>query len=87
MGEEQKAYKRITTYRYPSNDDAFVEKLLDDLHALMWHSGDGCEICKFKIVEQKKSYTRLGCSLKGECDPLYENLEFVERHKEEVDWK
>lgn len=42
-----------------------------DMQALMWHSGDGCEICGHKIVEQRHPYTRLGCKLNGECNPKW----------------
>lgn len=42
-----------------------------DMEALMWHSGDGCEICQHKIVEQRHPYTRLGCKLVGCCQPKW----------------
>lgn len=42
-----------------------------DMEALMWHSGDGCEICEHKVVYQRYPYTRLGCKLSGECKPKW----------------
>lgn len=44
-----------------------------DMEALMWHSGDGCEICEHKIVEQRHPYTKLGCRLGSgcECNPKW----------------
>lgn len=44
-----------------------------DMEALMWHSGDGCEICEYKIVEQRHPYTKLGCRLGSgcECNPKW----------------
>ena len=50
-----------------------VEQMANDLHALMWCSGDGCEICAYKIVEQREPYTRYGCSIggAGKCKPLW----------------
>lgn len=46
-----------------------------DMQALMWYSGDGCEICEHKIVEQRHPYTRLGCKLNGECNPKWCGVE------------
>lgn len=42
-----------------------------DMEALMWHSGDGCEICEHKIVEQRHPYTKLGCKLEWGCRPKW----------------
>ena len=51
---------------------ADVEKLFNDLHALMWF-GDGCKICAHVTVEQREPYTKLGCELGGraDCRPLW----------------
>lgn len=42
-----------------------------DMEALMWHSGDGCEVCERKVAYQRYPYTRLGCKLSGECKPKW----------------
>lgn len=51
---------------------ADVEKLVNDLHALMWF-GDGCKICAHVTVDQREPYTKLGCELGGraDCRPLW----------------
>lgn len=50
---------------------ADVEKLVNDLHALMWY-GDGCRICAHATVEKRGSYERLGCKLgHADCRPLW----------------
>lgn len=53
-----------------------IGDLLSDLHALMWHSGDGCEICAHKIVDERKPYRCLKCDLGNgaDCEPLWQGL-------------
>ncbi len=51
------------------------EAAVTDMQALMWHSGDGCEICEHKIVEQRHPYTKLGCKLGGGCNPKWCGVE------------
>lgn len=49
---------------------------VSDMVALMWHSGDGCEICKHKVVEQRHPYTKLGCDLGNgcNCEPEWQGI-------------
>ena len=48
-----------------------LKTAITDMEALMWYSGDGCEICEHKIIEQRHPYTKLGCKLNGECNPKW----------------
>lgn len=50
---------------------------VSDMVALMWHSGDGCEICKHKVVEQRHPYTKLGCDLGNgcNCEPEWQGMQ------------
>lgn len=50
-----------------------VQKLLSDLHALMW-MGEGCQICVHCVIEQRAHYMKTGCKLKGGCEPLWRGL-------------
>ena len=58
-----------------------LERMGTDLEALMWHSGDGCEICAHKVVEQRTPYRSLGCALGGvaDCRPLWYGVKGGER--------
>lgn len=53
------------------------EAAVSDMVALMWHSGDGCEICKHKVVEQRHPYTKLGCDLGNgcNCEPEWQGMQ------------
>lgn len=51
-----------------------LERMATDLEALMWFSGDGCEICAHKVVEQREPYCKLGCALEGGCRPLWHGV-------------
>lgn len=51
---------------------------VSDLEALMWHSGDGCNVCGHAIEVHREPYVRLDCALKNrECTPKWRG------HKEE----
>lgn len=39
-----------------------------DMEALMWHSGDGCNICKHCVEVHREPYVRLDCDLGGGCE-------------------
>lgn len=48
-----------------------------DMEALMWHSGDGCKICKHCVKIHKTPYVKLSCKLGGsyECMPKWKGME------------
>lgn len=50
-----------------------IEKMVSDLHALMW-KGDGCEVCANCVVVHREPYYKTDCILK-ECDPLWRGFE------------
>ena len=52
--------------------EAERDAAVSDMEALMWHSGDGCNVCANAIVVNREPYVRLDCSLKGqECNPKW----------------
>lgn len=61
--------KKSGTVEYMTGKD--VQKLVDDLHGLMWQSQDGCKVCAHCIVTQREPYYRCACALEGECIPLW----------------
>ena len=47
---------------------------ISDMEALMWYSGDGCNICAHSVEVHRVPYVRLTCDLKGksvDCDPKW----------------
>ena len=77
---EQQAINCEKLLKDADNDKFLLEEkvadILSDLHALMWKSGDGCEICAHKIVDERKPYRCLHCELgnDSDCDPLWHGL-------------
>jgi hypothetical protein len=49
-----------------------TEKLLNDIHALMW-MGDGCRICAHCVLIHREPYYKARCAL-TECVPLWRGL-------------
>ena len=52
---------------------------ISDMEALMWHSGDGCQVCAHAREVHRKPYIRLECSLreKGkvlDCIPKWRGI-------------
>ena len=43
---------------------------ISDMEALMWHSGDGCQICAHAREVHKEPYVRLECDLREKGKPL-----------------
>lgn len=41
---------------------------ISDIEALMWYSGDGCDICTHAVEVHKETYVRLNCALGKGCD-------------------
>lgn len=39
-----------------------------DMEALMWHSGDGCNICRHCVEVHREPYVRLDCGLGSGCE-------------------
>lgn len=44
-----------------------------DMEALMWHSGEGCQICANAVEVHKRPYVRLDCKLGSgiDCKPKW----------------
>lgn len=44
-----------------------------DLEAIMWYSGEGCDICAHKVEIHKEPYLKLECALGhgSECRPKW----------------
>ena len=47
---------------------------VSDMEALMWHSGDGCNICAHSVEAHRVPYVRLTCYLKGNCEPKWRGI-------------
>ena len=48
------------------------KEAVSDMGSLMWHSGDGCNICANAIEVHREPYVRLDCALKSqECNPKW----------------
>lgn len=45
-----------------------LKSAVTDMEALMWHSGDGCNICKHCVEVHRNPYVRLDCDLGSGCD-------------------
>ena len=43
---------------------------ISDMEALIWHSGDGCQICAHAREVHKEPYVRLECDLREKGKPL-----------------
>ena len=56
---------------------AEMDAAIFDMEALMWHSGDGCKICKHCVKIHKTPYVKLSCKLGGsyECMPKWKGME------------
>lgn len=47
---------------------AQLKSAVADMEALMWHSGDGCNICKHCVEVHREPYVRLDCDLGSGCE-------------------
>lgn len=49
---------------------------INDMEALMWYGGDGCNICQHCVEVHRKPYVRLACELgnRSHCDPKWLGL-------------
>lgn len=45
-----------------------LKSAITDMEALMWHSGDGCNICSHCVEVHREPYVRLDCGLGGSCE-------------------
>lgn len=45
-----------------------LKSAITDMEAIMWHSGDGCNICKHCVEVHREPYVRLDCGLGGGCE-------------------
>lgn len=45
-----------------------LKSAVTDMEALMWHSGDGCNICKHCVEVHRNPYVRLDCDLGSGCE-------------------
>lgn len=45
-----------------------LKSAITDIEALMWHSGDGCNICKHCVEVHREPYVRLDCDLGSGCE-------------------
>lgn len=45
-----------------------LKSAITDMEALMWHSGDGCNICKHCVEVHREPYVRLDCDLGSGCE-------------------
>ena len=45
-----------------------LKSAITDMEALMWHSGDGCNICKHCVEVHREPYVRLDCDLGSGCN-------------------
>ena len=45
-----------------------LKSAITDMEALMWHSGDGCNICRHCVEVHREPYVRLGCDLGSGCE-------------------
>lgn len=78
---EQAAYAITDLLARSEEAEARAEKAererdaaISDMEALMWHSGDGCNICAHSVEVHKTPYVRLTCDLKGksvDCTPKW----------------
>lgn len=71
--EEQKQREalEVENRRLKSQLTESAEKLSSmdtDLVTLMWHSGEGCEICAHAIKEQRGEFIQYRCALGGGVD-------------------
>lgn len=45
-----------------------LKSAVTDMEALMWHSGDGCNICRHCVEVHREPYVRLDCGLGSGCE-------------------
>ena len=45
-----------------------LKSAVTDMEALMWHSGDGCNICKHCVEVHREPYVRLDCDIGSGCE-------------------